>query len=76
MDCFGTYNMVKSGNSILRHEIGKWYLQNRGDDYKNERNSVIHFTNMYSIFLHDICFENNMFKKFTSRTYVTLRKAY
>ncbi|PSN40675.1 hypothetical protein C0J52_19426 [Blattella germanica] len=23
-------------NSILRHEMGKWYLQNRGDDYKNE----------------------------------------
>ncbi|PSN48028.1 hypothetical protein C0J52_20769 [Blattella germanica] len=34
-------------NSILRHEIGKWLLHNRGDDYKNERNSVIHFTNVY-----------------------------
>ncbi|PSN40947.1 hypothetical protein C0J52_26443 [Blattella germanica] len=53
-------------NSILRHEVGKWLLQNRGDDYKNQGNSVIHFTNVYCtvFFCTIVCFENNMFKKF------------
>ncbi|PSN35258.1 hypothetical protein C0J52_18151, partial [Blattella germanica] len=53
---FGRWTRV-CNNSILRHEIGKWLLQNRGDDYKSERNSVIHFTNVYCT----VCFARYMF---------------